>query len=150
MMAVILSLSMSQQIGKELPEVEPLMSPEKGPTGQEVASALPGESIYSEKQATKALEQGAPSRPQPGAATQKVLAQFAASGQPSSTTTQTSNGAPQIADDTDLIEKEWVLKAKEIVEHTKHDPYQQNKGVERLKADYMQKRYNREIKLTED
>jgi hypothetical protein len=57
---------------------------------------------------------------------------------------------PVIADDADLIEKEWVLKAKEIVARTKHDPYQQNKEVERVKADYMKKRYNKEIKLTED
>ncbi len=59
-------------------------------------------------------------------------------------------GTPIIADDSDLIEKEWVLKAKEIVARTKHDPYLQNKEVERMKADYMKKRYNKEIKVTED
>jgi general stress protein 26 len=56
-------------------------------------------------------------------------------------------GTPQIADDADLIEKEWVEKAKEIVEQTKHDPYLQNKEITKVKADYMKKRYNKDIKL---
>lgn len=55
---------------------------------------------------------------------------------------------PQIADDTDLIEKEWVLKAKEIVERTHDDPYKQNEAIHRLKADYMKKRYSKDIKLS--
>ena len=57
---------------------------------------------------------------------------------------------PLIADDADLIEKEWVNKAKEIVEKTKADPYQQNKEVNKVKADYLKKRYNKELKLAED
>lgn len=59
-------------------------------------------------------------------------------------------GMPVIADDTDLIEKEWVEKAKEIVARTRQDPYLQNKEVERMKADYMKKRYNKDIRITED
>lgn len=61
-----------------------------------------------------------------------------------------STAMPTIADDADLIEKEWVEKAKEIVARTRHDPYEQNKEVERMKADYMKKRYNKDIKITED
>lgn len=57
---------------------------------------------------------------------------------------------PAIADDTDLIEKEWVVKAKEIVARTRNDPYKQNKEVERVKAEYLKKRYNKDIKITED
>src|SRR5207237_1722233 len=53
---------------------------------------------------------------------------------------------PQIADDADLIEKEWVLKAKQIVEHTKHDPYKQNEEMTKIKAEYLKKRYGREVK----
>lgn len=55
---------------------------------------------------------------------------------------------PSIADDTDLIEKEWVLKAKEIVERTHDDPYKQNNAIHQLKADYMKKRYSKDIKLS--
>lgn len=54
--------------------------------------------------------------------------------------------APAIADDVDLIEKEWVEKAKRIVEQTKHDPHQQNKEMNHMKASYLKKRYNYDIK----
>lgn len=55
--------------------------------------------------------------------------------------------APAVADDLDLIEKEWVEKAKGIVEQTKNDPYKQNKEMNLFKADYMKKRYNRDVKV---
>jgi hypothetical protein len=61
----------------------------------------------------------------------------------------TTISTPTIADDNDLIEKEWVLKAKEIVAKTRNDPYKQNKDMNVVKADYMQKRYNKTIKLSE-
>ena len=56
---------------------------------------------------------------------------------------------PVMADDNDLIEKEWVTKAKQIVENTKSDPYRQSKDMTVFRADYMQKRYNKTIKLPE-
>ncbi len=57
--------------------------------------------------------------------------------------------APPIADDNELIEKEWVLKAKAIVARTKTDPHEQNKELNHYKADYIKKRFNRDIKVTE-
>ena len=54
------------------------------------------------------------------------------------------------AEDADLIEKEWVEKAKEIVERTRHDPYLQNREITKMKADYMKKRYNKDIKVPEN
>lgn len=54
---------------------------------------------------------------------------------------------PTVADDVDVIEKEWVDKAKEIVERNKDDPHEQNKEVNALKADYMKKRYNKDVKV---
>lgn len=56
---------------------------------------------------------------------------------------------PQIADDVDVIEKEWVDKAKKIVSATKDDPHNQEKEVSKLQATYLEKRYNKKIKLTE-
>lgn len=53
------------------------------------------------------------------------------------------------ADDGDLIEKEWVSKAKKIVEANREDPYQQSKQLTVVKVDYLQKRYNKTIKLAE-
>lgn len=52
----------------------------------------------------------------------------------------------QASDDSDLIEKEWVDKAKQIVEHTRDDPYKQSEELTHVKVDYMQKRYNKTIK----
>ena len=57
---------------------------------------------------------------------------------------------PIIAADDDLIEKEWVEKAKKVVAETKNDPYAQDQAIGRLQADYLQKRYGRTIKLSND
>lgn len=57
---------------------------------------------------------------------------------------------PLMASDEDLIEKEWVDKAKKIVAQTHDDPYAQEKEVSRLQADYLKKRYGKEIKISSD
>jgi hypothetical protein len=57
---------------------------------------------------------------------------------------------PDLADDVDVIEKEWVDKAKQIVAATSTDPYKQNNSVSALKADYMKKRYGKDVKLPTD
>ena len=54
-----------------------------------------------------------------------------------------------MAEDADLIEKAWVDKAKEIVERTRNDPYLQNREITKMKADYLKKRYNKDIKVPE-
>lgn len=58
--------------------------------------------------------------------------------------------APAIAEDVDLIEKEWVDKAKDIVERTKADPRSQSREISKLRADYLKKRYNRDVKAQRD
>jgi hypothetical protein len=54
---------------------------------------------------------------------------------------------PATADDNDLIEKEWVNKAKQIVERTRDDPYRQSEQLTGVKVDYLQKRYGKMIKV---
>lgn len=56
--------------------------------------------------------------------------------------------AALVADDADLIEKEWVLKAKAIVMQTRSDPHMQNVKMNDVKADYLKKRYNKDIKTS--
>lgn len=56
---------------------------------------------------------------------------------------------PTAASDTDLIEKEWVEKAKQIVDHTRDDPHEQQRALAQMKAEYMKKRYNRDTKSGE-
>lgn len=57
---------------------------------------------------------------------------------------------PLTAEDNDLIEKAWVQKAKAIVEHTKNDPYKQNNEINKVKASYIKKRYNKDIKIADE
>lgn len=57
-----------------------------------------------------------------------------------------SSDSPTVAEDVDLIEKEWVIKAKNIVSKTKNDPSQQNIELNKFKADYLNTRFNKTIK----
>jgi hypothetical protein len=49
------------------------------------------------------------------------------------------------AQDADLIEKEWVVRAKSIVAQTQDDPYKQKNEMSKIKADYIKKRFNKTI-----
>ncbi len=77
----------------------------------------------------------------------------AASQQPSgaaNSQTGATTDLPQIADDADLIEKEWVSKAKKIVAETSHDPHLQSEKLTEVRADYVKKRFNIDIKLARE
>jgi hypothetical protein len=67
--------------------------------------------------------------------------------QQSAPTTSQSSSA-QVSDDKDLIDKEWVDKAKAIVERTRNDPYKQSEDLTLLKADYMKKQYSKTIRIS--
>lgn len=60
-------------------------------------------------------------------------------------TTPVVDDSPLTAGDDDLIEKEWVDKAKQIVIATKDDPYRREQEVAKLQADYLRKRYGKEL-----
>ena len=70
----------------------------------------------------------------------------------SSTETQSAQipavSVPSIADDVDLIEKEWVTKIGDTIHNTKDDPYERARQLALLKSEYLQKRYQKTIKLT--
>lgn len=68
---------------------------------------------------------------------------------PTAAPSTTISDVPSTADDADLIEKEWVVKAKTIVNGTLDDPYNQSKQLTAIKANYLQKRYNKNLKLSE-
>jgi hypothetical protein len=111
------------------------------PTNPQVPQA---QAIAGQKETTNMVT---PSSPFPGISTASV------SPIPQNLSSVTANTSqtpmPSLADDTDLIEKEWVNKAKQIVEHNREDPYEQSKALTIFKADYMKKRYNRTIKPSE-
>lgn len=138
----------------------PQQSPDQ-PSGQVQPGATnSGESgDYSENAGAKSVE-----RPTITSPAQPVVQIQQAGSSPRGGTSSNDNGSsdnsnasqvagsdtPAIADDNELIEKEWVEKAKEIVEKTKQDPYNQNKEIVRLRADYLKKRYNKDVKLGEE
>ena len=59
--------------------------------------------------------------------------------------TTSTDDTPLIAGDDDLIEKEWVDKLKRIITLTRDDPYERARVIAQLQADYLKKRYNREM-----
>lgn len=52
---------------------------------------------------------------------------------------------PIVAADEDLIEKEWVDKAKEIIQQTAGDPHARTEKVNELQRSYLQKRYGKVV-----
>jgi len=52
-----------------------------------------------------------------------------------------------IVDDGDLIEKEWINRVRHIISSTRNDPYKQSEQLAALRAEYMKKRYGKDIKL---
>lgn len=61
----------------------------------------------------------------------------------------TTTSSPTIAADDDLIEKEWVDKAKKIITDTRDDPYKREQEISRLQADYLRKRYGKELGVSD-
>lgn len=60
-----------------------------------------------------------------------------------------ASDSPIVAADEDLIEKEWVDKAKQIITATKDDPYRREQEIKRLQLDYVRKRYGKDIGAAE-
>lgn len=77
---------------------------------------------------------------------QSPIADMAIPGQPYTPPGLPTIVGPAIADDVDVIEKEWVDKADRIVEVTSQDPYVEEEAIEDLQVDYLKKRYGKEIK----
>ena len=139
-------------------------NPQAAPRGPEQLPMPPvntGEYIPSLPPLETGIEKGAERREQAAeagahAADATTLAAPAATPQappivpPNDLATQAPISAtPLVAADEDLIEKEWVDKAKEIIQHTKDDPHARTQKVNELQRDYMQKRYNRVIGASE-
>lgn len=143
------------------------MQPEKsqpaplGPERQPQAPVYSGENIPSLPPIDAGIERGAERREQ-GAEAGARVADAAAFATPVVTpqappviiqqddpVQQPVSGSPLVAADEDLIEKEWVDKAKEIIQHTKDDPHARTLRVNELQRDYLQKRYNKIVGASE-
>jgi len=57
---------------------------------------------------------------------------------------------PVVAEDNDVLEKEWVDKAKQIVSETRNDPREQTNKFVVMRYDYVKKRYGKEMVVSND
>lgn len=136
----------------------PSHSPENGPAHFRGGETFPGANQpekapeQPEKQETREQHVGGPAG-DPAAVKQVTpvlppLPTIAPAQAPAQSVSDNSN--PASAADEDLIEKEWVEKAKKVVADTKHDPYLQGQEVSKLQADYLKKRYGKTVNLPAD
>lgn len=126
---------------------QPLGGPEQLP----VAPAVGGERIPVLPSPEGGIETGA-ERVEQTAEAQAAAADAAATGAPiipvAIPTTQTTTpviSTPIVAADDDVIEKEWVDKAKEIIKGTADDPHKRTEQVNQLQKDYLKKRFGKEL-----
>lgn len=70
-------------------------------------------------------------------------------GTAASSAATASDLAVPIAEDVDLIEKEWVTRAKNIVAQTRSNPNEQSKELGKVKATYIKSRYGKDMKVGE-
>lgn len=135
----------------------PSRSPENGPAhfqgGETFSGAILPEKApeQAEKQETREQHAGGPSgEPTIQPATPALPPLPTMTPVPKATTPLHDDTNPAAAADEDLIEKEWVEKAKKVVAETKHDPYLQGREVSKLQADYLKKRYGKTVNLPTD
>src|SRR3989344_1871071 len=102
----------------------------------------------SKEGASKAPATAVPTMPQPVMPTTQPPAEPPAQAEPPQATASVPSSGLQAAD-SDRIEKEWVQKAKNIVSSTHEDPYKQKNEMSQVKADYIQKRFGKNIKTDE-
>ena len=114
------------------------LSPAEQPTAPEVQPAVPA----APEPTNQAMPVAPPVMP-PAAASQ-------ASPPPPPASPALPVAPPSIAGDVDVIEKEWVDTANQIIEQTKDDPYKEEEAVEALQQDYLKKRYGHDVKKPDD
>lgn len=131
----------------ELPQVRP--NPEAMPQIPGSVEYFPDGTVRSPEVLSTPERQPAPVEGQAGPA-QAIppvvpVAQPGAVPAPPTQSATLLSTTPATAADDDLIEKEWVDKAKKIIAVTKGRPYEQAKAIALLQADYLKKRHNREL-----
>jgi len=88
--------------------------------------------------------QGVPPVAFPGAPGQNAMTGGTSQGQPQAALPM------QVADEPasdEELDREWVNKAKDIVERTKSDPFAQSSELNKAKAEYLKARFNKELNI---
>lgn len=127
---------------------------EQAPVEREYQPVIPiPEQAFSNKEQVGEQPQGErePNVPQPVPVPMQPSIQLPTpvTANDATSTNQPASDDISIAADEDLIEKEWVDKAKQVIAHTKDDPYRQEREVSKLQADYLMKRYGKTLGKTD-
>ncbi len=121
------------------PEAQPYQRHELGSAGRE---QLGGMASIAEKMPTRAEQN---TQPPQGMPSTSLPAPQVDDTQTTTGAVATDDATPLVASDDDVIEKEWVDKAKKIIAETKDEPYRREQEVKKLQIEYVRKRYGREI-----
>lgn len=54
---------------------------------------------------------------------------------------------PSHQDNSDQLGKHWLERTKGLIEETKEDPFKQKNEVSKIKAEYIEKRFNKKLKV---
>ena len=126
----------------------PNTSPETLPDSQFTAEQLPG-AIHTPEAPISSPESSADAEQLPIDHVGQTVATSSASQVADVSTMPASvpvaPATPVVADDNDIIEREWVDKVKQIISSTGSDPYAQQSEASRLMADYVLKRFGKKV-----
>lgn len=114
-----------REAGEAMPSTEQLMAQAPETAGRQAPPVLPAAQPQNDVQAAQ----------QP----------LDAPAQQMASATQT----PTAVDDSGMLDKVMILKAKQIVAQTADNPFEQNRQLAYVKADYLEKRYGKVIKVAE-
>lgn len=111
------------------------------------AADVPGESVQSDG-GVPAADARVQASAQASTSTSSDIPSSAGTG----AAAQAGAGAsgPSLAGDVDVIEKEWVDKAEQIIQKFGTDPFHQEEAIEDLQIDYLKKRYGKNVKKSAD
>lgn len=123
----------------ELPSVTPPSRQEMG-DGFSSPEVITGGAVERQEQRS-----AAPSAVSPPVSAVQGIVSAAPPADDTKVTLAPTSSLPTVAGDDDLIEKEWVDKAKKVIAETKDDPYRREQEVTRLQIDYLAKRYGRQL-----
>jgi hypothetical protein len=128
--------------------------PTPSPAGGEHLAPSNDQLTPMEAQAAPAPEaaaagQSAAAVPTSAAGLPSLPADPAASAAPIASASATP-ATPLSAADVDVIEKEWVDKAEDVIKKTAGDPHAEEEAVEAMQVDYLKKRYGRDVNPPQD
>lgn len=115
------------------------------PSGQEVYSPFPEQAIEAPRTPeSSSSNQTAPAIVIPAAPstdddTAAILGPL--------TVATNNDGSNLSAADANKIEKQWIEKAKAIIAQTKDDPFTQKNEMSKIKAAYIEKRFNKKLRV---